>query len=656
MSGIEIPAWLISVIISAALAAAGQVLNRLMEKDFDASDISRGLRANTRSTEEPLKIIYGETKVGGNDVFIGTSGDNNKYLWIVQTLAEGRCYEIRTKNKVKQLFLGDKLWTEYGGNVEYWFHAGGANQQVDSNLAAEFEEWTDPLPHTCYIVWKLTYDQDYFQSLPKRLVRLRGRRLYDFRNDTTSYSNNPVLCLYDYLTNTRYGLGFSSSKIDTTSWTSAANYCDTKGWEFNGAFIDLQPAQDIIDQLCMHFRGHLIWYDGKIYLRYSDLNYESSAMTIQDKHILQNETGQAQISIAEPSRFTRPDAIRVTFIDPAKDFVTDHVMVGDEQGVIKDLKLIGCTDRKMASDLAVYNLERSQLTRTISGTFRDDCLKLEPHDVVTFNSNALSISNQVMRIQEADIQKSGLINLKLVYDQTALYDDDYNFSADTVYTCTLPDPNTEPPNVTNITLTETTYNYRLRTFTRLDVSFSFAEDYPWLRHVEVWISFDNNSWEHLFNVTDNFFIDPVEEGETYYIKLITVSIWGVKSSGNVVSQSITGYNDAPESVSYLTASVNQNNINLWAPRVNDPDVELYEFRVGAAWNSAIHLASLRSPNKSLTGVKPPLEGGYTFWVNTLGNNGLYGNTPQSATVSQSDLTRPPDGWSDADIDETEDYL
>jgi hypothetical protein len=59
---------------------------------------------------------------------------------------------------------------------------------------------------------------------------------------------------------------------------------------------------------------------------------------------------------------------------------------------------------------------------------------------------------------------------------------------------------------------------------------------------------------------------------------------------------------------------------------------------------------------SLTGVKPPLDAGFTFWVNTLGNNGLYGATPRSATVSKNDLVRPPDGWTDAVIDETEDYL
>jgi hypothetical protein len=54
---------------------------------------------------------------------------------------------------------------------------------------------------------------------------------------------------------------------------------------------------------------------------------------------------------------------------------------------------------------------------------------------------------------------------------------------------------------------------------------------------------------------------------------------------------------------------------------------------------------------SLKGVKP---GSHTFWANTLGNNGLYGETPRSATVTLKD---PPDGWTvQAGETVTEDYL
>jgi hypothetical protein len=101
---------------------------------------------------------------------------------------------------------------------------------------------------------------------------------------------------------------------------------------------------------------------------------------------------------------------------------------------------------------------------------------------------------------------------------------------------------------------------------------------------------------------------------------------------------VTGYTTVPESLSSLAAIVNANTINLYAEKVGDPDVELYEFRLGSAWTSAIFLAAYRSPNLSLSGVKP---GSHTFMANTLGNNGQYGSTARSAAVSMID---PPDGW------------
>ena len=492
-----------------------------------SGEIDGGIRLNTRSTEELVPVVYGQLKVGGNDVYITTTGADNKILWVVQTLSEGECDSIEATGGVDQVWLGDKLYNEYGGFVTYYFHTGSATQAVDATLTAASVDWTDTLKNTCYIIWKLTYDRDYFQGIPRRNILLNGRKLYDFRDATTAWSANPVLCLYDYITSSRYGLGISGAKIDLTTWTAAANYCDTKGWTLNYAISNDKSSQDVIDTILLHFRGCLVWYDGKYYLKYADLNFEASVMTIQDRHILQSSLGESSISISQPSRHKRPDAIRVAYVDPDKDYVTDYVLVGDSSGVVIELKLPGCKDRQMASDLGVYNLEKMQLSRTVSGVFRDDAVQLEPHDVVTLNTTALGISSQIMRVLESQIQSDGSVALIMGYESTALYDDDYNLDADNVYTCSLPDVNDEPPSVSNVVMTEDTYHYRLRTFTRVNVTFDLP-DYVWLRHVEIHLSYDNITWEHLFNVTGDFQIDPVEEGVTYYLKFKTVSIWGTK--------------------------------------------------------------------------------------------------------------------------------
>ena len=636
--------------IGIALMAGG--IGGLMAPEADEPDYGSQIRLNTRSTEQTLPIVYGQVKIGGNHVFIEPAGNHNKHLWIVQTLSEGECDSIATDGGADLVYLNDTIESEFGSKLSYWFHGGSGTQAVDANLNSTKVKWTDCLKNTCYMVFKLTYDQDKYQSIPRCTVVLKGRKLYDYRNASTAYSNNPALVLYDYMTNSRYGLGFDSAKFDTASWTAGANYCDTQSWTYNGVIYGTQNASNIINRILSHFRGTLVWYDGKFYLRYADLPLESSAMTIEDKHIAQDSSGKALISINQPSRLRRPDGARVAYTDPDKNYVTDYITIGNETGVIKEIGFLGCTNRQQASDLGVYNLERAQLDRSISGIFRDDCLKLEPHDIVTFNSDSLSISNQTMRVTETNVQPDGTVALTLLYEDTDLYNDDYDLDAEGTYTCDLPDVTSEPPCVSNVSLSEETYYYRLRTFTRLKCTFDAPTDYVWIKHVEVWLSYDNSTWEHLFNATDDFQIDPVEEGATYWLKLKTVSIWDTKQTDEnayKVSKTIIGETSAPGSLSVLQAIANQNSVLLYSDKVNDPDVELYEFRLGDSWSGSIFLSALRSPNLSLTGVKPVA---FTFWANTLSNNGTYGATPRSASVT---LKEPPDGWTVQDT-QSDDYL
>ena len=646
--------WVAALGISVVLGGISAALGGAEEDGAGQGKIDGGVKLNTRSTEEALPVIYGQIRVGGNDVYITTTGTNNDVLWLVQTLAEGECDSIGTSDAVDQVWLGDKLHNEYGGNALYYFHSGTATQTKDANLFAANSEWVDTLKNTCYIVWKLTYDRDYFQSIPLRNLILKGRKLYDFRTFTTGYSNNPVVCLYDYMTNSRYGMGFDSAKLDFTTWSHAANYADAKGWTLNLAVNKNQRAQDVMNTILLHFRGKLVWYDGKIYLKYSDLNYESSVMTLTDDHIAQSASGQSSMVITQPSRYKRPDGLRVAYVDPDKGYVTDYVTVGDSGGVITEFRLSGCTDRQMASDLGVYELERRQYDRIISGTFRDDALQLEPHDVVTLTSSALGITSQTMRVLEAQIQNDGLISLSLGYEKLEIYDDDYNFDADGTYNCSLPDVNAEPPSVINVDLTEESYTHRLRTYTRLNCSFGLPTNYPWLKHVEIWMSLDNTNWEHQFNVTGDFQIEFVEEGQEYYLKFITVSIWGTKrtdANSPIYSLMIEGLTNAPDSLAGLSLLANGNAINIWSAKVNDSDVELYVFRLGTSWSGSIFLAALRSPNLSLVGVKP---GSHTFWCNTLGNNGVYGETPRSQSIVLKD---PPDQWTeDGSSPFEDDYL
>ena len=598
-----------------------------------------GQKVNTRSTQEAVPIVYGTQKIAGNDVYIENSGSDNTYLWIIQTLSEGEC------DSVESVWYNEKEYGEDSGvtdKADYWFYPGSSTQAAAGNVPGD---WDDPLRHTCYMVHKLKWSPKVFNGLPKRAVVLKGRKLYDFRDGTTAWSDNPVLCLYDYMTNARYGLGCDATEFDTESWSDLADYCDegraqgSPRWTYNRVFDQQESAQDIIDDICQHFRGQLIWFAGVFSLRKTE--WENTVFDIADQHIVQGNDGVAGISVEQPSAWGTAQGMRVKYYTPSNNWVLDDVTLGDHLGAIDTLELLGCTEKRQAAALGIYTLERQMLNRGLSFTGRDDLLQLEPHDMVTFTSAALSIEDQPMRVTSATIQPDGLVQVGLQWESSDLYNTDFDITADDIYNCTLPAPSADVPIVYGVSVAEETYTHSLRTMTRLLVDFTIDPDYIWFKHVEVEVSVNGGAFEFYTNAKTDFMIDPVQESSTYTVRLTTINIFNARSEDTAsVTANITGSaGDTPTSLTELHAILNGRALSLYSERVDDPEIEVYEFRMGSSWTNAVFLASVRSPNYSLSGLKP---GVHTFWCNTYTTTGQYGATPVSATVTVPSIGLAPD--------------
>lgn len=67
--------------------------------------------------------------------------------------------------------------------------------------------------------------------------------------------NNPAWCLFDFLTNTRYGAGIPESLIDTDSFQSVADQCASEGITYNFVIDRQQPILDHIGEILTTFKG-----------------------------------------------------------------------------------------------------------------------------------------------------------------------------------------------------------------------------------------------------------------------------------------------------------------------------------------------------------------------------------------------------------------
>src|SRR5512137_185938 len=104
------PQVAIGIAISLALSFVMKALTP--EPTFDESE-SRGTMDNVRDPQKPLPLIYGQRRVGLNLVYVTTTGADNSLLHIVGVIGEGEIDSIAQSAGVDQVWLDDKLYTEY---------------------------------------------------------------------------------------------------------------------------------------------------------------------------------------------------------------------------------------------------------------------------------------------------------------------------------------------------------------------------------------------------------------------------------------------------------------------------------------------------------------------------------------------------------------
>jgi len=213
-------------VVDFAVDVVGDVVSWIIDipEVPDVGQQARDVLVNKNSNIDAVPVIYGARKVGGTRVFVETSGTDNKYLYMAIALCEGEVEEIGN------IYINDEPLngSKYEPYVTIDKKLGTDSQTVSSTLL-DAPSWgsNDRLQGLAYLGVRLEFNQDVFSSIPTINAIVFGQKVYDPRTDTTGYSNNPALCLRDYLTNTRYGKGLDESLIDDTSFSSAANACDT---------------------------------------------------------------------------------------------------------------------------------------------------------------------------------------------------------------------------------------------------------------------------------------------------------------------------------------------------------------------------------------------------------------------------------------------
>jgi len=256
----------------------GLALNALTPKPSIGSSAARGYQVNSRGSALDHAIIYGKTKVGGAIVFDDTTGTNNKFLHRIIAVAG---HEVESFD---ELYINDDLVTidgsgnvtsptRYDGKVRIKLHLGASDQTADTDLVSEVTAWTTNhrLRGIAYMYVRFSFDADVFPNgIPTITAVVSGKKVYNPATTITEWSDNPALCLRDYLSTTGYGLGEADANIDEDLVTAAATVCaqtntdaGTARYTANGTFTTSITPFDLINSLLTSMGGSLWYSQGK---------------------------------------------------------------------------------------------------------------------------------------------------------------------------------------------------------------------------------------------------------------------------------------------------------------------------------------------------------------------------------------------------------
>jgi hypothetical protein len=424
------------LIINALLGA----VNKSREPNLNAEAQQR--KQSIRSSVSPRRFVYGRARVSGTLVYAGSTGPTNEYLHLVMPIHHGEM------DAIESVYLNDMLSTDsrFTGFLRVNSSLGTAGQVADADLVSESADWTTDhrLRGTGYLYLRMKYDATAFPNgIPNPSAVIRGRKVYDPRTGLTAWSNNPALCVLDYLIGTvpkatgtePIGIGADlSTEIDLDTFVAAANICDEQVTLKEGGTharytcdgvvqMDASPAA-VMEQLLTCCAGTLIYSGGQYRLFVGAANPATRTITAD---MLRGPVRYRPLG----SRRDSSNGVRGTYVDPlnayeAGDFPPQisSTYVTEDGGEERwmDLALPYTQDGVRAQRLAKQFLERARRSGEMELPCNFSALGIAVWDCVTVDIDGIGVAaSSKWRVKNWTFAEGGGIDLSLQEESDAAY-------------------------------------------------------------------------------------------------------------------------------------------------------------------------------------------------------------------------------------------
>ena len=451
-------AALAATTFATTFVAAG--IGQLTSKGIEASAGNFGAKFASRNSSAPRQIVYGKTRVGGTILHIETAGTDNHMLHMIVGVAGHEVEAIETV-RLNDVDLTSTTSTINGREVHtvtnseytntdngFAFTSGrlirfsknlGADNQTADNFAIQSLAPTSGsitsnhrFRGIAYVYMQLVFDAEKFGGgLPAVSFIVKGKKVFDPRNSTTAWSDNPALCIRDYLTDTRYGLKATSTEInDTTSaggFASAANICDQTVTLSDGSSTETRytangftnmsaNGEGVLEALLSSCGGKMSYTNGKFNLFAG--TGQTPSLTITDDDLLQ------PVAIStKPQTGDVYNTVKGIYVDASSDYQ------GTESPVFQDSTFLAAdtptsessanyvktlevqfpftTSETMAQRLQRIALNGNRQTTQINLLTTTKFMRLQPNDWVYVTNDRLGYSSKVFEVVSMNLEVIG---------------------------------------------------------------------------------------------------------------------------------------------------------------------------------------------------------------------------------------------------------
>jgi len=653
--------------------AVGVALNALAPKP-KTQGANRGYQVTTRGSALDHQIIYGRMRTGGVIVFDETTGNNNKFLHRVIAFAG---HEVESFDEV---YINDEVLTlggngevtapdKYAGKIRVNTHLGSPDQSADSDLVSESSKWTNQhrLRGIAYLYVRLKFDQDAFPNgVPDITATVKGKKVYDPRSDTTDWSDNPALCLRDYITE-GYGLNEATTNVDDTLVASAADVCDetdtldsSTRYTCNGAFVTQVAPVDILNDILTSMGG-LLWY-AQGQWRMKPAYYVAPTVSFTEDDL--------RSSISVKTRHSRRDnfnTVKGTFRGEESNWqVTDYPEVtnsafleaDNNQESVLDLELPFTDNAAEARRIARIALERNRQQLTVSASFGLKAFQVQTGDIINLTVDRFGWESKEFEVtswtfglvDDYDLQVQMTLReiSESVFDEV---DDGVVYERDNT---TLLSPFEVPPIGISAEATLQVTNQKVSNIAAVTVSSGRPEGIDFVE-VEYKKSSETDFYAFGTGPLGRFLIRDLETGD-YDFRARPVNTFGIRGDFEFIfNVEINAFAGDPSDVGAITRELSGGTLFLSWPAALDADLSHYELKhnsntTGATWgNSSTIIEKIARPATSAT---VPARSG-TFLIRAYDKEGNFSENPTTVVVLPSDL--PPLGTTE-ELTENPDFL